>query len=148
MTLTPPDLYYKAFETVPCVTQIGFFFQRLKTMMQRCVMRLLWPCAIQFSTSLRWPWGPRRKYISEVKPDAMGKIQPAHELAWFLCVMGSSGNQASTRLSESGSGFRAICTHKFKGAVIVKLSVNGTDKVFLLKKWLACDMNYQYYEIS
>uniref|UniRef100_K1RV49 Uncharacterized protein n=1 Tax=Magallana gigas TaxID=29159 RepID=K1RV49_MAGGI len=54
----------------------------------------------------------------------MGKIQPAHELAWFLCVMGSSGNQSSTRLSESGSGFRAICTHKFKGAVIVKLSVN------------------------
>uniref|UniRef100_K1RTR4 Uncharacterized protein n=1 Tax=Magallana gigas TaxID=29159 RepID=K1RTR4_MAGGI len=33
----------------------------------------------------------------------MGKIQPAHELDWFLCVMGSSGNQASTRLSESGS---------------------------------------------
>uniref|UniRef100_K1P7P0 Uncharacterized protein n=1 Tax=Magallana gigas TaxID=29159 RepID=K1P7P0_MAGGI len=46
----------------------------------------------------------------------MGKIQPAYELAWFLCVMGSSGNQASTRLSESGSGFRAICTLKFKGA--------------------------------
>uniref|UniRef100_K1PB97 Uncharacterized protein n=1 Tax=Magallana gigas TaxID=29159 RepID=K1PB97_MAGGI len=65
--------------------------------------------------------GPRRNYISEVKPDAMGKIQPAHELAWFLCVMGSSGNQASTRLSESGSGFRAICVHKFKGAVIVML---------------------------
>uniref|UniRef100_K1PJ79 Uncharacterized protein n=1 Tax=Magallana gigas TaxID=29159 RepID=K1PJ79_MAGGI len=62
------------------------------------------------------------KYISEVKPDAMGKIQPAHELAWFLCVMDSSGNQASTRLSEPGSGFRAICTHKFNGAVIVKLS--------------------------
>uniref|UniRef100_K1QGT4 Uncharacterized protein n=1 Tax=Magallana gigas TaxID=29159 RepID=K1QGT4_MAGGI len=53
----------------------------------------------------------------------MGKIQLARELAWFLCVMGSWGNQASTRLSESGSGFRAICTHKFKGAVIVKLSV-------------------------
>uniref|UniRef100_K1R199 Uncharacterized protein n=1 Tax=Magallana gigas TaxID=29159 RepID=K1R199_MAGGI len=52
----------------------------------------------------------------------MGKIHPAHELAWFLCVMGSSGNQASTRLSESGSGFRAIFTHKIKGAVIAKLS--------------------------
>uniref|UniRef100_K1R049 Uncharacterized protein n=1 Tax=Magallana gigas TaxID=29159 RepID=K1R049_MAGGI len=50
----------------------------------------------------------------------MGKIQPAHELAWFLCVMGSSGNQASTRLSESGSEFRAKCTHKFRGAESVK----------------------------
>lgn len=79
------------------------------------------------SFSLRGPWGPRRIYICDVKPDAMGKIQPAHELAWFLCVMGSSGNQVSTRLSESGSGFRTICTHKFKGAVIVKLSVNSTE---------------------
>uniref|UniRef100_K1QK47 Uncharacterized protein n=1 Tax=Magallana gigas TaxID=29159 RepID=K1QK47_MAGGI len=62
----------------------------------------------------------------------MGKIQPAHELAWFLCVMGSSGNQASTRLSKSGSGFRAICVHKFKGAVIVMLSMVGLSWDLLL----------------
>lgn len=34
---------------------------------------------------MRGPSGPRRKCISEVKPDAMMKFQIAHELAWFLC---------------------------------------------------------------
>lgn len=46
---------------------------------------------------VREPVGPRRKYISEVKPNAMGKIQFAHELAlaWFLHgIMGRQWNQA------------------------------------------------------
>lgn len=41
--------------------------------------------------------------------------------------MDRPGNQGNTRLSESGSGFRAICTRKFKGAIIVTLSVNSTE---------------------
>lgn len=38
----------------------------------------------------------------------MGELQLAHGLDWFLHdSMGNSGNQASTRLSQSGSGIHA-----------------------------------------
>lgn len=59
--------------------------------------------------SIAWTLGTTHKVYSEVKPDALGKIKLAHELAWFLRkIKGRPKYQASPRLSQLESVMHAM----------------------------------------
>lgn len=101
---------------------------------------------------LRGLWGPRRKYINVVKPNAMGKIQLAHELAWNLCkILGRSGNQVKhvylIRDRES-MPWAHVKVQRSWYMYCKDVGKQYGDKIFLLKTWPAIDINCQYHEFS
>lgn len=82
-------------------------------------------------TSLCRLWGPRRKYINEVKPDAMRKIQLEHEPN-SCAILLVAKRLAHVNLNQDRDPMSCA-----------KWSVNSTEtKYSLKKKWPTYGMNY------